>query len=96
MSDPAVRRYDLLLFGATGLTGQRAARRLAAARPDGLRVALAGRREGPLRELAEELGTDVVVADVADAAAVEAMARSTRVLLSTAGPFAIHGDPGYR
>ena len=93
MSDPDGRRFDLVLFGATGFTGQRAARRLAAVRPDGLRVALAGRREGPLRELADELGMDTVLADVGDPEVVEAMARSTRVLLSTAGPFAIHGDP---
>ena len=93
MSDPDGRRFDLVLFGATGFTGQRAARRLAAVRPEGLRVALAGRREGPLRELAEQLGMDALVADVGDPAAVETMARSTRVLLSTAGPFAIHGDP---
>lgn len=93
MSDHGGRRFDLVLFGATGFTGQRAARRLADVRPDGLTVALAGRREGPLRELAGELGMDVVVADVGDRASVEDMARSTRVLLSTAGPFAIHGDP---
>ena len=93
MSDRASRPFDLVLFGATGFTGQRAARRLAEVRPDGLSVALAGRREAPLRALAEELDMGVVVADVGDRGSVEAMARAARVLLTTAGPFAVHGDP---
>ena len=66
MSELGGRSFDVVLFGATGFTGQRAARRLAAIRPEGQRVALAGRREAPLRSLAQELGMDAVVADVGD------------------------------
>lgn len=93
MTGLAERPFDLVLLGATGFTGQRAARRLAEVRPPGLSVALAGRREAPLRALAEELGMGACVADVRDRASLDALASSARVLLTTVGPFAIHGDP---
>ena len=50
----------LLLIGATGQFGRRLARRLAGME---LHLVLAARREGPLRELAEELGAEWRVVD---------------------------------
>jgi len=93
LPETADRPYDVVLFGATGFTGTRAARRLAEAAPGGLRWALAGRREGAVREIAEQLGAGALVADAADADSVRVMARSARVVLSTVGPFARFGDP---
>ena len=93
IEEAADRAYDVVLFGATGFTGTRAALQLADAAPDGLRWAVAGRREGAVRALAERLGAGALVADSGEPRTVRAMARSTRVLLSTVGPFARHGDP---
>jgi 3-oxoacyl-[acyl-carrier protein] reductase len=62
-----------LVTGASGGIGAAIARALAGA---GARVALSGTREGPLAELAAELGAGAAVlpCDLADAAAVEALA----------------------
>jgi short subunit dehydrogenase-like uncharacterized protein len=94
MSD---RELDLVLFGATGFTGRLAARYLAAHAPSGLRWGLAGRDPAKLELLRGALGpvppARTIVADSGDASAVAAMARRARVVVSTAGPFALHSDP---
>jgi short subunit dehydrogenase-like uncharacterized protein len=95
------RSFDLVLYGATGFVGRRAAVYLAQRRMRRkLRWAIAGRDAGKLAALREELATDaksvtlpeMIVAESHDAAAIEAMAASTRVLITTAGPFALYGD----
>lgn len=99
---PAVakRDFDLVLYGATGFVGRRAAAYLAqhAGRP--LRWAIAGRDAAKLGALHAALAAEratkqvprVLVADSGDIAAVGAMAAATRVLISTAGPYALYGD----
>ena len=91
MSD---RAHDLVLFGASGFVGRLTARRLAGA-GTGLRIALAGRSAERLAAVRDELGVDwpVIVADSADPGALADLARSTRVVLSTVGPYARHGLP---
>lgn len=95
------RSFDLVLYGATGFVGRRAAAYLAQrSLRRKLRWAIAGRDATRLAALREELSADpaaqllpaIVVADSADAGAVAAMAASTRVLITSAGPYALHGD----
>lgn len=87
------RELDLVLWGATGYTGRLVARRLAQ-RAGALRWGLAGRDSARLGSVAQELGVDVplVRADAEDAASMARLASSTRVVLSTVGPFARFGD----
>lgn len=89
------RPYDVILYGATGFTGRQTAAWFAAHAPAGLRWAIAGRSREKLAQVASELGqaVDLIAADSADPASVDAMAAQTGVLLSTAGPFARLGDP---
>ena len=91
------RELDLVLFGATGFTGRLTARYLAAHAPSGLRWGIAGRDRLKLEHLKGELGpappTRTIAADSGDKAAVAAMARLARVVVSTAGPFALYSDP---
>lgn len=95
------RRYDLALFGATGFTGGLTADYLAAHGPAELRWALVGRNRAKLEAVAERLaaagGTapapELMVADASDPAALAEVAEATRVVLTTVGPYALHGEP---
>lgn len=63
--------------------------------PEGLRWAIAGRSAEKLRLIADGLKrhAGIVVADSSNPSTVDAMVASTRVLLSTAGPFSRYGEP---
>ncbi|QFG68277.1 saccharopine dehydrogenase family protein [Ornithinimicrobium pratense] len=87
---------DLTLFGATGFVGRLAARHLAAQAPPGLRVTLAGRSRERLEQVRWEEGRadwELQLADSSDQESLRELARSTRVVISTVGPYARHGMP---
>jgi short subunit dehydrogenase-like uncharacterized protein len=81
----------VVLFGATGYTGRLAARELRATRTPAV---LAGRDQGRLEALAGELGGgfEVAVADSARPASVRALVGEGDVLVTTVGPFLVHGQ----
>jgi short subunit dehydrogenase-like uncharacterized protein len=85
--------YDVVVFGATGFTGARAAKYLAA--DHGLKLAIAGRDEAKLHAVARGLGRDVsvIVADSRDPRSIDRMCAQARVVASTVGPFALYGTP---
>lgn len=89
------RTYDIVLFGATGFTGGLTAEQLAQHAREGLRWAIAGRNRGRLEQVRDRLGldVDVLVAESSDAGALADVARSTRVVISTIGPYLQHGEP---
>lgn len=93
-----MKPLDLVLFGATGFTGRLTAEYLAEhARRSGLRWGIAGRDEAKLLHLRERLTPGeseiaVIVARGEDRTSLRAMTRRCRVLLTTAGPFAAHGE----
>ena len=82
-----------MLLGATGFAGGHAAARLKEVAPEGLSWAVAGRRPDAVAALAERYACGKVHADVTDPRAMAELAKSTRVVLSTAGPFAKYGNP---
>jgi short subunit dehydrogenase-like uncharacterized protein len=86
---------DVLLLGAAGNSGRLIAAELAAR---GLSVRLAGRRRGPLEDLARALAaggatTDVRTIDASDAASLAEAIAGVGVVLSTIGPFARLAGP---
>ena len=90
------RQYDIVLYGATGFVGRLTARFLAGSAPGGTRIALGGRSEAKLEAVRSDLGAPaagwgLVVADSADRSAVDRLARSARVVATTAGPYARYG-----
>jgi short subunit dehydrogenase-like uncharacterized protein len=88
------RDYDIVVYGATGFVGRLAAEYLAHRMPGGtLRWAIAGRERSRLEIVREHSGAtpDVLVADSRNPSAVDAVCARTRVLLNTAGPFALYG-----
>ena len=100
-AEPAAKQYDLVLFGATGFTGSLVADYLAEHAPPGARWALAGRSETKLRAVRERLTAahphlkelPLLTADATDPGALRRLATSTRVVISTVGPYVRHGEP---
>jgi short subunit dehydrogenase-like uncharacterized protein len=84
----------IVLFGATGYTGELTARALVAR---GDRPVLAARSEARVRALADELGDlEWALADVSQPETVAALVGAGDVLVSTVGPFARWGEPAVR
>jgi short subunit dehydrogenase-like uncharacterized protein len=92
------RELDLVLWGATGFTGALVARYLAEQYPDGqLRWALGGRTQEKLETLRASLpeaaqSLELIVGDSHDTDALKAIAKRTRVVCSTVGPYALYGS----
>lgn len=95
------RKYDLVLFGATGFTGQLTAEYLVRHGGKTLKWALAGRSPEKLKAVRAQLAAidasagalDLLQADVDDTDALARMVRSTRVVITTVGPYVVHGEP---
>lgn len=93
--------FDVVLFGATGFTGGLTADYLSAHAPASARVALAGRNLSKLEAVQDRLAAadpamaDVTLlhADVTEPATLTRVAQSTRVVISTVGPYLEHGEP---
>jgi len=93
------RQFDLALFGATGFTGGLTAEYLAANAPQGLRWALVGRNRPKLEAVRARLATaspeaptpELVEAEATDGAALAHVAEAARVVITTVGPYALHG-----
>lgn len=97
---PPKRELDLLVYGATGFTGQLVAEYLVeryGAPDEKLRWGLAGRSLAKLESVRDALGapaqTPLVVADADDAGSLRAMAERTRCVLTTVGPYTWYGAP---
>jgi saccharopine dehydrogenase (NAD+, L-glutamate forming) len=95
------RDLDLVLFGATGFTGRLTAEYLARHAPADLRWGLAGRNRAKLEGVRQDLAgiepsladLELVEADVEDAASLAEMARRTRLVITTVGPYVLYGEP---
>ena len=87
--------YDVVLYGASGFVGRQTVRYFADhVRLDEVRWAIAGRDRQKLELVRAQVGIDVdiLVADSQDRTAIDLIVSQTRVLLNTAGPFALYGD----
>jgi len=97
----ADRRFDIVVFGATGFTGALTAEYLARNAPADSRWALAGRNSTKLEQVRERLATidpacadlELLPADTGDSASMRDMAEATRVLITTVGPYIRYGEP---
>ncbi|MDT8437930.1 MAG: saccharopine dehydrogenase NADP-binding domain-containing protein [Wenzhouxiangellaceae bacterium] len=93
------REFDLVLMGATGFTGRLVAEHLLARHgAEGkLKWALAGRNLDKLAEVRTGLGDaaralPLIQADSHDRASLDALVARTRLVLTTVGPYALHGQ----
>jgi len=100
-------RLDLVVYGATGFTGQLVCQYLRRNAPSGLRWAIAGRDAAKLEQVAAaceslpdlQSGRGAAPSDIISGCASDGSAASRicddirpRVVLSTAGPFVHHSD----
>ncbi|WNG36952.1 saccharopine dehydrogenase [Archangium violaceum] len=93
--------FDIILWGATGFTGRLVAEYLARTQDaHRARWALAGRDRARLEQVRASLATKhpacaelpLVLGDAKDPASLDAMVARTRVVITTVGPYARHGD----
>jgi short subunit dehydrogenase-like uncharacterized protein len=97
----AERAHDIVLFGATGFTGALTAEYLAAHADAGTRWAMAGRNRQKLEDVRRRLAAinpdcaevPVLIADVEDSSSMRALAESSKVLITTVGPYIEYGEP---
>lgn len=91
------RELDLVVFGATGFTGRLVAEHLQGKGGAGLRWALAGRDTRKLERVRAEIGADaqlpLVTADAASADDLAKLARRTKAVITTVGPYQRYGEP---
>lgn len=95
------RSHDIVLFGATGYTGGLTAEYLARHAPATARWALAGRSMAKLEAVRDRLAAikpelkslPLLHADTAEPSTLRAVAESTRVVITTVGPYILHGEP---
>ena len=87
------KKYQIILYGATGFTGKLCAEYLKINYSD-LVWAIAGRNEQKLKDLKNELGLecDIFIASAEDKVSLDNITSQTKVVLSTAGPFARYSN----
>ena len=94
----ASSKFDIVVYGATGFTGQLVAEYLAAHyKGDGnLKWAMAGRSLDKLASVRDAIGapadTALIAADAGDPASLKAMVDQTKSVITTVGPYQLYGS----
>src|SRR5215472_13843005 len=92
------KKFDIVVYGATGFTGQLVAEYLAAhyRNDKSLKWAMAGRSLDKLKSVRDAIGapadTPLVVADAGDPASLQAMVDDTKSIITTVGPYQNYGN----
>ena len=92
------KKFDIVVYGATGFTGQLVAEYLAARYKNDaqLKWAMAGRSLDKLESVRDAIGapadTPLIVADASDAASLNAMVEETKSVITTVGPYQLYGN----
>src|SRR6202011_4316272 len=91
-------KFDIIVYGATGFTGQLVAEYLAAhyAGKTDPKWAMAGRSLDKLASVRDAIGapadTPLIVADASDPASLKAMVDQTQLVVTTVGPYLLYGN----
>ncbi|MFG3593538.1 saccharopine dehydrogenase family protein [Bradyrhizobium sp. RDI18] len=91
-------KFDIVVYGATGFTGQLVAEYLAAHYKGdaNLKWAMAGRSKDKLASVRDAIGapadTPLIVADASDPASLKDMVGQTKSVISTVGPYLLYGS----
>jgi short subunit dehydrogenase-like uncharacterized protein len=91
-------KFDIVVYGATGFTGQLVAEYLAAhyRNDKQLKWAMAGRSLDKLAKVRDAIGaaadTPLIVAEAGDPASLQAMIEQTKSVVTTVGPYLLYGN----
>jgi short subunit dehydrogenase-like uncharacterized protein len=91
-------KFDIVVYGATGFTGQLVAEYLAAhyKGDSSLKWAMAGRSKDKLAAVRDAIGapadTPLIVADAGDPASLKAMVAQAKSIITTVGPYQLYGS----
>src|SRR3954463_5893407 len=91
-------KFDIVVYGATGFTGQLVAEYLAAhyKADSQLKRAMAGRSKDKLASVRDAIGapkdTPLIVADASDPASLKAMVAQAKSVIAAVGPYQLHGS----
>src|SRR5438105_1421193 len=91
-------KFDIVVYGATGFTGQLVAEYFASRYrgDEELKWAMAGRSMEKLKSVRDAIGaaadTPLIVADASDAASLKAMLDQTKSVITTVGPYQLYGN----
>lgn len=87
-------KLDLIIFGASGFTGEFIANEIANIYSDHLTFALAGRTKSKLEKVNATLSkpaNKIIIADVKNESSLIEMCQQGKVLISAVGPYRFHG-----
>ncbi|XP_031555647.1 saccharopine dehydrogenase-like oxidoreductase [Actinia tenebrosa] len=97
------REYAIVVFGASGFTGQFVVREVAKNCRGQFKWAVAGRNQGKLekvlQETANEMDRDltdeahIIIADVNDEESLNIMCSRAKIILNCVGPYRFYGEP---
>eukprot|EP00008_Paramoeba_atlantica_P005964 CAMPEP_0201485014 /NCGR_PEP_ID=MMETSP0151_2-20130828/9149_1 /ASSEMBLY_ACC=CAM_ASM_000257 /TAXON_ID=200890 /ORGANISM="Paramoeba atlantica, Strain 621/1 / CCAP 1560/9" /LENGTH=419 /DNA_ID=CAMNT_0047868949 /DNA_START=115 /DNA_END=1374 /DNA_ORIENTATION=+ len=100
MASSSSKVFEVVVWGATGFTGNLVAKYLASAssRFPSLRWAIAGRNQQKLQLLKDSLSTSnefpkILVGDSTNQASVDQVVQKAKVVIATAGPYYLYGFP---
>src|SRR5580704_19087497 len=94
----SAKKFDVVVYGATGFTGQLVAEYLAAhyKNDKDLKWAMAGRSLDKLKSVREAVGatadTPLIAADSSDAVSLKGMVDQAKVVITTVGPYQFYGN----
>lgn len=93
------KNYDIVLYGATSFVGQITAQYLVEffkKNNTNIRFAIAGRNsqklDGVKATLKSDTEIDTIIANSSDASSLKALCKNTKVVISTVGPYLVHGE----
>jgi short subunit dehydrogenase-like uncharacterized protein len=89
------RDVDIVVLGATGFTGALIADYLAANAPSAVTIAVAGRDQAKIDAVVARTGGRFgsITVDATDPVGLRNLTARSRVLITTVGPYLVHGDP---
>ena len=90
------REFDIVVYGASGFTGRLVAEYLAGRKGAATHWAMAGRDFAKLAAVRDEIGAPsdlpLIAADASNPQSLRGMAKRTRVVLTTVGPYQLYGS----